>query len=285
MTPTSTLTQSILHRPTQLFESYVFDLDGTLYLGDELLPGAAHLIEALRDHGRRVVFCSNNPTRAPQQYADKLTSLGIPAQVSDVITTSMTTVRWLAENASKSKIFVIGEQPLKDSISAAGLELSEDPREIDVVVASYDRGFDYRKLKIAFEALSVYRRAILVSTNPDRFCPLPGGFGDPDAAAVTAAIEASTGLVAVAQMGKPSSFMFETISALTGIDPATTLVVGDRLTTDIAMGVDAGTSTALVLTGESTLDDVDRAEPEGRPTYIVESVDDLLPVRSTRSAG
>lgn len=285
MTPTSTLTQSILHRPTQLFESYVFDLDGTLYLGDELLPGAAHLIEALRDHGRRVVFCSNNPTRAPQQYADKLTSLGIPAQVSDVITTSMTTVRWLAENASKSKIFVIGEQPLKDSISAAGLELSEDPREIDVVVASYDRGFDYRKLKIAFEALSVYRRAILVSTNPDRFCPLPGGFGDPDAAAVTAAIEASTGLVAVAQMGKPSSFMFETISALTGIDPATTLVVGDRLTTDIAMGVNAGTSTALVLTGESTLDDVDRAEPEGRPTYIVESVDDLLPVRSTRSAG
>ncbi|OZC63061.1 HAD family hydrolase [Rhodococcus sp. 15-725-2-2b] len=285
MTPTSTLTQSILHRPTQLFESYVFDLDGTLYLGDELLPGAAHLIEALRDHGHRVVFCSNNPTRAPQQYADKLTSLGIPAQVSDVITTSMTTVRWLAEHASKSKIFVIGEQPLKDSISAAGLELSEDPREIDVVVASYDRGFDYRKLKIAFEALSVYRRAILVSTNPDRFCPLPGGFGDPDAAAVTAAIEASTGLVAVAQMGKPSSFMFETISALTGIDPATTLVVGDRLTTDIAMGVNAGTSTALVLTGESTLDDVDRAEPEGRPTYIVESVDDLLPVRSTRSAG
>lgn len=285
MTPTSTLTQSILHRPTQLFESYVFDLDGTLYLGDELLPGAAHLIEALRDHGRRVVFCSNNPTRAPQQYADKLISLGIPAQVSDVITTSMTTVRWLAEHASESKIFVIGEQPLKDSISAAGLELSEDPREIDVVVASYDRGFDYRKLKIAFEALSVYRRAILVSSNPDRFCPLPGGFGDPDAAAVTAAIEASTGLVAVAQMGKPSSFMFETISALTGIDPATTLVVGDRLTTDIAMGVNAGTSTALVLTGESTLDDVDRAEPEGRPTYIVESVDDLLPVRSARSAG
>ncbi|MCZ4564035.1 HAD-IIA family hydrolase [Rhodococcus sp. IEGM 1401] len=285
MTPTSTLTQSILHRPTQLFESYVFDLDGTLYLGDELLPGAAHLIEALRDHGRRVVFCSNNPTRAPQQYADKLTSLGIPAQVSDVITTSMTTVRWLAENASKGKIFVIGEQPLKDSISAAGLELSEDPREIDVVVASYDRGFDYRKLKIAFEALSVYRRAILVSSNPDRFCPLPGGFGDPDAAAVTAAIEASAGVVAVAQMGKPSSFMFETISALTGIDPATTLVVGDRLTTDIAMGVNAGTSTALVLTGESTLDDVDRAEPDGRPTYIVESVDDLLPVRSARSAG
>ncbi|CCQ17833.1 HAD-superfamily hydrolase, subfamily IIA [Rhodococcus sp. AW25M09] len=282
MTQTATLTQSILREPTQLFESYIFDLDGTLYLGEELLPGAAHLVEALRHHGRRVVFCSNNPTRAPQQYADKLTSLGIPTQLSDVITTSMTTVRWLTENASNSKIFVIGEQPLRESISAAGLELSEDPREIDVVVASYDRGFDYRKLKIAFEALAVYRRAILVSTNPDRFCPLPGGFGDPDAAAVTAAIEASTGLVAVAQMGKPSTFMFETISALTGIDPATTLVVGDRLTTDIAMGVNAGTSTALVLTGESTLDDVDRTEPGGRPTYIVESVADLLPASSGR---
>ncbi|MFY2787886.1 HAD-IIA family hydrolase [Rhodococcus sp. MALMAid1271] len=284
MTSTATLAQSTLREPTRLFESYVFDLDGTLYLGDELLPGAAHLVHELRNHGRRVVFCSNNPTRTPQQYADKLTALGIPTQLSDVITTSMTTVRWLSENAATSKIFVIGEQPLKDSISAAGLELSEDPREIEVVVASYDRGFDYRKLKIAFEALAVYRRAILVSTNPDRFCPLPGGFGDPDAAAVTAAIEASTRVVAVAQLGKPSTFMFETISALTGIDPATTLVVGDRLTTDIAMGVNAGTSTALVLTGESTVADVDRTDPDDRPTYIVESVDDLLPPSSSRSA-
>ncbi|WP_206487901.1 HAD-IIA family hydrolase [Rhodococcus sp. KRD162] len=284
MTSTATLAQSTLREPTRLFESYVFDLDGTLYLGDELLPGAAHLVHELRNHGRRVVFCSNNPTRTPQQYADKLTALGIPTQLSDVITTSMTTVRWLSENAATSKIFVIGEQPLKDSISAAGLELSEDPREIEVVVASYDRGFDYRKLKIAFEALAVYRRAILVSTNPDRFCPLPGGFGDPDAAAVTAAIEASTRVVAVAQLGKPSTFMFETISALTGIDPATTLVVGDRLTTDIAMGVNAGTSTALVLTGESTVADVDRTDPDDRPTYIVESVGDLLPASSSGSA-
>ncbi len=284
MTSTATLAQSTLREPTRLFESYVFDLDGTLYLGDELLPGAAHLVHELRNHGRRVVFCSNNPTRTPQQYADKLTALGIPTQLSDVITTSMTTVRWLSENAATSKIFVIGEQPLKDSISAAGLELSEDPREIEVVVASYDRGFDYRKLKIAFEALAVYRRAILVSTNPDRFCPLPGGFGDPDAAAVTAAIEASTRVVAVAQLGKPSTFMFETISALTGIDPASTLVVGDRLTTDIAMGVNAGTSTALVLTGESTVADVDRTDPDDRPTYIVESVGDLLPASSSGSA-
>ena len=284
MTSTATLAQSTLREPTQLFESYVFDLDGTLYLGDELLPGAAHLVHELRNHGRRVVFCSNNPTRTPQQYADKLTALGIPTQLSDVITTSMTTVRWLSENAATSNIFVIGEQPLKDSISAAGLELSEDPREIEVVVASYDRGFDYRKLKIAFEALAVYRRAILVSTNPDRFCPLPGGFGDPDAAAVTAAIEASTRVVAVAQLGKPSTFMFETISALTGIDPASTLVVGDRLTTDIAMGVNAGTSTALVLTGESTVADVDRTDPDDRPTYIVESVGDLLPASSNGSA-
>lgn len=284
MTSTATLAQSTLREPTRLFESYVFDLDGTLYLGDELLPGAAHLVHELRNHGRRVVFCSNNPTRTPQQYADKLTALGIPTQLSDVITTSMTTVRWLSENAATSKIFVIGEQPLKDSISAAGLELSEDPREIEVVVASYDRGFDYRKLKIAFEALAVYRRAILVSTNPDRFCPLPGGFGDPDAAAVTAAIEASTRVVAVAQLGKPSTFMFETISALTGIDPASTLVVGDRLTTDIAMGVNAGTSTALVLTGESTVADVDRTDPDDRPTYIVESVGDLLPASSNGSA-
>lgn len=284
MTPTSTLAQSVLRKPAQLFESYVFDLDGTLYLGDELLPGAAHLVQTLRALGKRVLFCSNNPTRKPDQYAAKLTALGISTDTCDVITTSMTTVRWLSENAAGKRIFVIGEPPLKEAISAAGFELSEDPRELDIVVASYDRGFDYRKLKIAFEALAVHRRAILVSTNPDRFCPLPGGFGDPDAAAVTAAIEASTGLTAVAKMGKPSAFMFETIRALTGIDPATTVVVGDRLTTDIAMGAGAGTSTALVLTGESTLDDVDHTEADERPTYIVRSVADLLPGPLERAA-
>jgi ribonucleotide monophosphatase NagD (HAD superfamily) len=91
---------------------------------------------------------------------------------------------WLLEHAADKKIFVIGEAPLKSALTAAGLTLTEDAREVDVVVASYDRTFEYRKLQIAFDAIAVYRRAILVTTNPDVFCPFPAGHGEPDAGAI-----------------------------------------------------------------------------------------------------
>lgn len=100
---------------------------------------------------------------------------------------------WLLEHAADKKIFVIGEAPLTSALLAAGLTLTEDAREVDIVVASYDRTFEYRKLQIAFDALAVHRRAILVTTNPDVFCPFPAGHGEPDAGAIVAAIEACTG--------------------------------------------------------------------------------------------
>ena len=150
--------------PTEFYQAYVFDLDGTIYLGDHLLPGAARLIEELRRRELPVRFLSNNPTKDPQQYVEKLTKLGLPTDISDIANTS----------------------------------------EIDVVVASYDRTFDYAKLQTAFDAIWFHRRAILIQTNPDRFCPFPGGRGEPDCAAITAAIEACTGVKSQANLGKPS---------------------------------------------------------------------------------
>ncbi len=258
------------------YRGYIFDLDGTIYLGDHLLPGAHHLITSLRERGRRTVFLSNNPTRDPRMYADKLTRLGLPTPSSDILNPVVTMASWLRRNAPNAAVFVIGEAPLRDAIAHAGLELSEDADRIDVVVASYDRTFDYRKLQIAFDALRSGRGTILVTTNPDAYCPFPGGRGEPDSAAMVAAVEACTGVRCSVNVGKPDRLMAETVLDIIGLSPQDCLVIGDRLYTDIAMAVDSGMDSALVLTGETTREMLDCAARDRQPTYILNQIDELL---------
>lgn len=264
-------------RPSGWFDAYLFDLDGTVYLGGELLPGARTLIETVRARGARTVFLSNNPTRDPDMYVTKLMGMGIPVDRSEVVNTVVSTVLWLQRHHPHAVVFPIAEEPLIRALRCAGFTISDDPREIDVVIASYDRGFDYRKLQIAFDALWQYRRAILITTNPDRYCPFPGGRGEPDAAAVVAAIEASTGVSVAANMGKPGRVMIDTVMSRMGQGVRRAVMVGDRLETDIRMGVDAGIATALVLTGDSQLDDVARCAPAHRPDYVLDAIDELIP--------
>jgi 4-nitrophenyl phosphatase len=263
--------------PDRLYAAYVFDLDGTIYLGDELLPGARRLVETLRERGAGVRFVSNNPTRDLAQYAEKLAGLGLPTPVEEIVNTTVTMTRWLLDHHPEAVVFPVAEEPLRRALAEAGIRTSEDPAEIDIVVASYDRGFDYRKLQIAFDAIWFHRRATLVATNPDRFCPLPGGRGEPDCAAVTAAIETCTGTTCRAIVGKPDPAML--VAALQGLDvaPADCLVVGDRLATDIRMGIDAGMPTALVLTGDTQEDELRDLSADAAPTFVVERIDALLP--------
>lgn len=266
-----------VERPTEFFDAYLFDLDGTIFLGEELLPGAARLVTELRRRGIPVRFLSNNATRAPSQYADKLTRLGLPTDVADIANTVATMTGWLLANHPGEVVFPIAEQPLVDALREAGIAISEDPGEIDVVVASYDRGFDYRKLQIAFDAIWFHERAILVATNPDRFCPFPGGRGEPDCAAIVAAIEACTGTRCVQTVGKPDPSMVTQALRGLDVDPTRCLMVGDRLSTDIQMAVRAGMPSALTLTGDSSLDDVAAAAEADRPTWVVQRIDHLVP--------
>ena len=157
--------------------------------------------------------------------------------------------------------------------------MSDDPERIDIVIASYDRTFDYSKLQIAFDAIWFHRRAILIQTNPDRFCPFPGGRGEPDCAAITAAIEACTGVKSVANLGKPSHIMLEEALQGLDVDPAACVMVGDRLHTDIQMALDTGMASCLVLTGETTPDDVAALDENHQPTYVLDRVDRLIPQR------
>ena len=264
-------------RPDRIYAAYVFDLDGTIYLGEELLPGAKRLVETLRERGAAIRFVSNNPTRDPEQYAEKLDRLGLPTPVEHIVNTTVTMTRWLLDHHPSAVVYPIAEAPLERALHAAGIRTSEDPAEIDIVVSSFDRTFDYRKLQIAFDAIRTRGRATLVATNPDRFCPLPGGRGEPDCAAVTAAIEACTGTTCRATVGKPDPAMLA--AALDGLDvtPADCLVVGDRLATDIRLGRNAGMPTALVLTGDTQRDDLRGLAPEEAPAFVVERIDDLLP--------
>ncbi|MCO4254064.1 HAD-IIA family hydrolase [Pseudarthrobacter cellobiosi] len=272
MNASTTLTS----RPVRAYAGYLFDLDGTIYLGDELLPGAAELVHGLREAGRETLFLSNNPTKNPQMYADKLTRLGLPTPVNRIVNPLVTIVAWLRKEAPGAGVFVIGEEPLQQAIRSAGFRLTEDPRDIDVVVASYDRGFDYRKLQIAFDALWQHRRARLVATNPDAYCPMPMGRGEPDAAAVIAAIEACTGVRCEANVGKPAGVMLQTALDVLGLSGSDCVMVGDRLQTDIAMAVDACMDSALVLTGEATMEMAGLLPPERQPTMVLPRIDALL---------
>ena len=269
--------------PERLYAGYVFDLDGTIYLGSELLPGAARVLRALRELGRKVVFVSNNPTRDPEEYAVKLSELGVPALPSQVINTVVTTTDWLAVNAPEATVFPVSEEPLKRALRRRGIRVSEDPGEIDIVIASYDRHFDYRKLQIAFDAVRAGAR--LMATNPDRFCPFPGGRGEPDAAAITASIEACTGASCELHFGKPGPVMLQAVAAALELAPADCLLTGDRLTTDIQAAHEASMASALVLTGETAPQALAEIADDDRPDYVLDRIDRLVPARQWEDFG
>lgn len=268
----------LLRRPDRVYEGYIFDLDGTLYLGNTPLPGAVDLVRQLRAMDARVLFLTNNPTRNPETYATKLTNMGIPATPDDILNTVYTMVQWLLRHHPDATVYPISEQPLIDALDAAGIRMTDDPAQIDFVIASYDRTFTYEKLQIAFDAIWFHKRAQLITTNPDRYCPFPGGRGEPDAATIVAAIEAGTGTTCIQNVGKPDPFMLEAALTRIGLDASACVMTGDRLQTDIRMAIDAGMASALVFTGETTPELLRTAPDTDQPTYVLDRVDHLLPV-------
>src|SRR5512136_2990663 len=245
----------ILH-PSSFYDAYIFDLDGTVYLGDALLPNAYRTITTIRKAGKCTVFLSNNPTHTRHEYSAKLTRLGLPTPPEDIINSSVVMVDFLQHNLPHARLFVCGEQSLIDDLCDGGFSFSDNPSEIDAVIASFDRTFAYSKLQIAFDAIRAGAR--LFATNADRYCPVPGG-GQPDAASIIAAIEACTNTKCEAMVGKPSIHMTNAILNLLQMPPDRCIMTGDRLETDVQMGLNAGMATALALTGATTLKDLDTA--------------------------
>ena len=249
---------------------WLFDLDGTVYRGEQLIPGAAEAIAALRAAGRRVAFLSNKPIQTREDYARKLTRLGIPTSAEEVINSSLVLARHLKELDAGAPVFVIGEPPLERELAAHGFEVRRDA-DVRWVVIAFDRTFDYGKLNVALQA--VKRGARLIATNPDRTCPTEDG-EIPDCAGMTAAVEAVTGRRVEAIVGKPSPIILRVALATLGVAPGDAVMVGDRIETDIEMGVRAGLATVLVLTGITRAGDPRIAETA--PTLVLPSLRDLI---------
>ncbi len=253
------------------YRGFVLDLDGTVYLGERLLPGARDAIAALRQAGRRLCFLSNKPIASRADYAAKLTRLGVPTDIGDVINSSYVLARWLAREAPGARCFVIGEPPLVAELEAAGLKLVDGP-QADYVVVAFDRTFDYRKLDVALQAVTRYG-ARLVGTNPDRTCPVEDG-EIPDAAGMIGAVEGVTGRKVEPIVGKPSPITVEVALERLGTPAADCAIVGDRLETDIAMGKAAGLGTILVLTGITRPGDP--AIARWQPDHVLASLEELV---------
>src|SRR5262245_28745750 len=249
---------------------WLFDLDGTVYRGEALIPGADRAIARPPAAGRRVAFLSNKPLQTRADYARKLTRLGIPTGDDDVINSSLVLARHLARLDAGAPVFVIGEPPLIAELRAHGFEVRPDHRVRWVVIA-FDRTFDYAKLNTALQA--VRQGARLIATNPDRTCPTEDG-EIPDCAGMIAAVEAVTGATVEVIVGKPSPIILETALARLDVPAADAVIVGDRIETDIVMGKRGGLATVLVLSGITRADDPRIAEVA--PDAVVRSIGELM---------
>ena len=253
-----------------MFRGFIFDLDGTVYLSDRLIPGADKVMGLLREKKKKVVFLSNKPIQTREDYAAKLTRLGIPTAPSEVINSTLVMINYLKKHAPKAKVFVVGETPFVEELKRAGFSITEEPKEIDYVVVAFDRTFDYKKLNISYQAIKL--GAHFVATNPDRTCPVEGG-EIPDCAGMIAAIEAVTQKKVEVIVGKPSPIIIQTALETMGLRPKECILIGDRLETDIKMGRDSGIATGLVLTGvtqEKTL-----KESPIQPDFLFQSIADV----------
>jgi arabinose operon protein AraL len=249
---------------------WLLDLDGTVYRGEALVPGAAETIAALRADGRRVAFLSNKPLSTRDDYAATLTRLGIPATPGDVINSSLVLARHLAKIDPGAPLFVIGEPPLVAELRAHGFEVRADARVRWVVIA-FDRTFDYAKLNTALQASR--QGARLIATNPDRTCPTEDG-EIPDCAGMTAAVEAVTDRRVETIVGKPSPIILEVALAALGVPARECVMVGDRIETDIVMGKRLGLATVLVLSGITAAGDPRIAEIA--PDLVLPSIRELI---------
>lgn len=236
--------------PERWYQGYVFDLDGTVWLGGRPLPGAVEVLRELHALGRRVAFVSNNTTKTAAAYASQLRSLGIPTAAADVITPAALTCEYLGEH-SFTRVHAISEVPLRRQLRGAGFELARRPEEVDCVIAGFDRHLTYAKLLLGHRAIEL--GAAFVATNADRACPMEDGLW-PDAAAVIGALEGSTGVKVSTIIGKPSARMMAAALRRLALPPSACVMVGDRAETDVRMARRSGVAAALVLTDADASD-------------------------------
>ena len=257
---------------------YVFDLDGVLWRGESVVPGAPEAIARLRAAGKRLYFLTNNSSQPRRVYVEKLTRLGMPAQESEIATSASITAAYLQQQGAAGKsVFAVGGPGIHDELGRVGIKVVSvaDPEEHDLacdyVVVGLDKDFRYDTLRRAQQCL--LRGAEFIATNRDGQYPveqgvIPGGGSIVAAIATAAEREPLT-------MGKPEPLGLQLLLQLAGVAPEDALMVGDRLDTDILCGNRCGVPTALVLTGVGTRKQAEAAPRELAPTRVIETLAEL----------
>ena len=256
--------------------TFVFDLDGVVYRGEQPLTGAVETIEALRHHGHQVYFFTNNSTQTRTEYASKLRRMGISCDEEHIMTSGFATALYLVEKGARgATVFPIGEGGLRGELNCAGMTLVDDGirEKVDYVVVGLDREFTYEKLMKGH--LAITGGAQFIATNRDATFPLEEGLVIPGGGTMVAAIETSTGVKPVV-IGKPETYAMCRILDLAGASPDDAVIVGDRLDTDILAGKRIGTTTVIVLTGITSEADIAAAPPELRPNMVIHALPELL---------
>jgi len=242
-----------------------------------LIPGADTAYSTLTDKGLRWVFVSNAATLLAPDLASKLNRLGIPATANQVVNSASALIRRLQRDYPSAKILVVGEQRLVEGLHKAGMNLTDDPSDTDIVTVALDTGFNFDKLSRAHK--SIMNGALFWATNLDATFPTPDGFL-PGAGSIVAAIAAAVGRPPDHVFGKPSPDMAELALEILNLAPDTCLVIGDRMETDIQFAKNAGMDSALVLSGATTAEDVDKYSFS--PDYIFESIAEVVSLFDSR---
>jgi glycerol-1-phosphatase len=253
------------------FDGFLIDLDGVVWLGRELVPGSVEALGELLETGKEVCFVTNNPGKPASAYVERLREAGIPLAGDRVVTAGEATARLAAEAIGKdASAFVIGAPAFHETVAGAGLRLleGEEAWEVDVVIVSGHREFDYLELLTATRALQ--GGAALFATSRDPTMPFPGG-PIPGTGAVLAAVETASGRTAEIG-GKPEAHLFELARERIG-GAGRVAMVGDRISSDIEGGRRAGLTTILVLTGACTREEAEVAHPA--PDHVIANLTEL----------
>ncbi|CAH7674312.1 4-nitrophenylphosphatase [Phakopsora pachyrhizi] len=289
--------QKDLEEFVEKFDNFLFDCDGVIWHGDQLIKGVAQVMSYLRGKNKSLIFVTNNATKSREEFKSKFDRLGIQADLNEIYGSAYATALYLKrilKFPDDKKAFVIGEKGLEDELKNQNIRFcgGTDPdenvfidlmdfssiksdAEVGAVVCGFDMHINYKKLAKAHRYLNENNGCHFVLTNDDSTFPTDGSIF-PGSGSISAPLRyALLGKIDPVVVGKPNKPMLDCIMEKHNLNKAKTCMIGDRLDTDIAFGNNGGLSTLLVLTGVVIKSDVDKADLEAKPTYVIESLGDL----------
>jgi len=262
-----------LQKTVEKMKLYLFDMDGTLYLGNQLYPFTIELLSEIRRTGGRYLFMTNNSSKSVADYIKKLAKLGIAAEREDFITSSQATAYYLKKHHADQILYVCGTESLKAELRSEGFTVTENADDAQCIVMGFDTELTFKKLEDVSRLL-LTREIPYIATNPDLVCPTEFG-SVPDCGSVCQMIFNATGKRPVV-IGKPSALMPELAMERLGCGKEETCVIGDRIYTDIKSGLNAGITGILVLSGETTRKILE--ESPDKPHLVLEDAGEILEV-------